>query len=76
MRIGEALSRRADLQKRIAQIGPRLQASAVVQEGGAPPEDPARLLVELGELTTELESLVTARSITRTPRAGWRTGGR
>lgn len=60
MRIGEALSRRADLQKRIAQIGARLKASAVVQEGDAPPEDPAKLLAELGELTTELEGLVTA----------------
>jgi hypothetical protein len=37
MRIGEALSRRADLQQRIAQIGARLQASAVVQEGDSRP---------------------------------------
>lgn len=64
MRIGEALSRRADLQKRIAQIGPRLQASAVVQEGDSPPEDPARLLAELDELTAELETLVTAINLT------------
>ena len=56
MRIGEALSKRADIQKRIAQLGPRLQASAVVQEGDTPPEDPARLLAELDELTAELET--------------------
>jgi hypothetical protein len=64
MRIGEALSRRADLQKRIAQIGPRVQASAVVQEGDSPPEDPARLLAELDELTGELETLITAINLT------------
>ena len=64
MRIGEALSRRADLQKRIAQIGSRLQASAVVQEGDSPPEDPSRLLAELDELTAELETLITAINLT------------
>jgi hypothetical protein len=64
MRIGEALSKRADVQKRIAQIGARLQASAVVQEGDAPPEDPSRLLVELDELARELEALITAINLT------------
>jgi hypothetical protein len=47
MRLGEALTNRADLQKRIAQLGARLQASGVVQEGDVPPEDPAALLAEL-----------------------------
>lgn len=64
MRLGEALGRRADLQKRIAQIGSRLQASALVQEGDQPPEDPARLLAELDELTAELERLITAINLT------------
>jgi hypothetical protein len=64
VRIGEALSRRGDVQKRIAQLGSRLQASAVVQEGDSPPEDPAGLLAELGELATELETLITAINLT------------
>jgi hypothetical protein len=38
MTLGEALTNRADLQKRIAQLASRLQASGVVQEGDAPPE--------------------------------------
>jgi hypothetical protein len=64
MRIGDALSKRADVQKRIAQIGARLRASAVVQEGDAPPEDPSRLLAELDELTAELETLITRINLT------------
>src|SRR5262249_46862723 len=48
MRLGEALARRSDLQKRIAQLTGRLQASAVVQEGDVPPEDPGALLRDLG----------------------------
>jgi hypothetical protein len=64
VRIGEALSKRADVQKRIAQLGARLQASAVVQEGDSPPEDPARLLAELNELTAELEVLITTINLT------------
>ena len=71
MRIGEALSKRADIQKRIAQLGPRLQASAVVQEGDTPPEDPAKLLAELGELAAELEGLITRINLTN---AGSRLG--
>ena len=64
MKIGEALARRADLQKRIAQIGARLQASAVVQEGDSPPEDPSLLLAELNKLAAELEQLITAINLT------------
>ena len=64
MTLGEALTNRADRQKRIAQFASRLQASGVVQEGDAPPEDPAQLLAELGELTSELERLITAINLT------------
>lgn len=60
MRLGEALTNRADLQKRIAQLGSRLQASGVVQEGDVPPEDPAELLGELDIATAELERLIAA----------------
>jgi hypothetical protein len=39
MKLGDALNRRADLKARIQQLPGRLAASAVVQEGDAPPED-------------------------------------
>jgi uncharacterized protein DUF6847 len=64
MRLGEALTRRADLQKRIAQLTGRLQASAVVQEGDAPPEDPTTLLRDLDEMSQELERLIAAINLT------------
>ena len=64
MTLGEALTNRADLQKRVAQLASRLQASGVVQEGDSPPEDPAQLLAELAELTSELERLITAINLT------------
>jgi hypothetical protein len=47
MKLGDALNRRADLKARIQQLPGRLAASAVVQEGDAPAEDPAALLDEL-----------------------------
>jgi hypothetical protein len=64
MRLGEALARRADLQKRIAQLTGRLQASAVVQEGDAPPEDPNALLRDLEEMSDELERLIARINLT------------
>jgi Family of unknown function (DUF6847) len=64
MKLGEALAVRSDLQKRIAQIASRLQGSAVVQEGDTPPEDPAGLLRELGEMSDQLEHLIAAINLT------------
>ena len=64
MKLGEALAIRSDLQKRIAQLANRLQASAVVQEGDSPPEDPAALLRDLDAMSTELETLITAINLT------------
>ena len=64
VKLGEALTMRADLQKRIAQLTGRIQASAVVQEGDTPPEDPTRLLDELLQMSTELERLITAVNLT------------
>jgi len=58
MIVGEALTRRADLQKRVGQIQDRLQASALVQEGDEPPESPDELLAELGAVCDELEELI------------------
>jgi hypothetical protein len=64
VKLGEALAQRSDLQKRIAQLAGRLQASAMVQEGDSPPEDPSQLLDELQKLTAELEGLITAINLT------------
>lgn len=57
MIIGEALNRRSDLQKRIAQLRERLGASVLAQEGEEPPESPQALLEELDSLCEELQSL-------------------
>jgi hypothetical protein len=56
--LGEGLSRRADLQKRVAQLEDRLRASALVQEGEQPPERPEELIAELGSICDELERLI------------------
>lgn len=58
MKLAEALILRADYQKRIAQLQPRLTRSARVQEGEAPPENPQALLTELETLTAELTRLI------------------
>jgi hypothetical protein len=56
--IGEALNRRSDLQKRVAQLQERLRASVLVQEGDEPPESPQDLLAELDSLCGELQDLI------------------
>lgn len=56
--IGEALSRRSDLRKRIAQLQDRLRGSVLVQEGDEPPESPELLLAELEGNCIELERLI------------------
>lgn len=58
MKIAEALSLRADLQKRIAQLKDRLIANAKVQEGDRVSEDPQALLKELSENICALEELI------------------
>jgi len=64
MIVGEALSHRADLQKRVGQIEDRLQASALVQDGDKPPEDPEELLTELGSLFDALQELIAKINLT------------
>lgn len=58
MKLGEALTRRSDLQTRMAELRNRLTASARVQEGDKPHEDPAALLNEFDAVADELEQLV------------------
>ena len=58
MKLATALSERADLQKRISELGTRLNNNAKVQEGEKPSEDPMELLRELGECFSRLEELI------------------
>lgn len=58
MKLGEALQRRSDNQKRMSELQTRIVRSAVVQEGEKPPEDPAQLLAELDRLHADTLSLV------------------
>lgn len=64
MKLAEALSLRADLQKRLAQLRERLVNNAKVQEGELPSEDPIELLTELDTSIAQLEQLI--RNINRT----------
>ena len=59
MKLAQALTERADLQKRIAQLRVRLLRNAKVQEGEQPAEQPDALLAELDALTEQLETLIT-----------------
>ena len=58
MKLATALSERADLQRRISELGVRLNNNAKVQEGEAPAEQPADLLRELDSCITRLEELI------------------
>ena len=58
MKLATALSERADLQRRISELGVRLNNNAKVQEGEKPAEDPAALLAELDACIARLEELV------------------
>ena len=58
MKVGEALQRRSDNQKRMTDLQNRIVRCAVVQEGDKPPEDPAQLLAELDRLHAETLSYV------------------
>ena len=57
MKLAEALSIRADLQRRISQLKSRLKDSSKIQEGDTPAEDVNDLYKELGDCLTQLEEL-------------------
>ena len=52
MKLAEALSIRADLQRRISQLKSRLKDSSKIQEGDTPAEDVNDLYKELGDCLT------------------------
>ena len=60
MKLATALSERADLQRRISDLGVRLNNNAKTQEGEKPAEDPEGLLKELDECLVRLEKLIAA----------------
>ena len=64
MKLAEALSLRADLQRRIAALRERLKQNARVQEGDSPAEDPEELLGELSAATDDLEGLMASINLT------------
>ena len=64
MKLAEALSERADIQKRIQQLRSRLRRNALVQEGEKPAEDPHALLEEYGRLCERYEELIRRTNLT------------
>ncbi len=58
VKLAAALSERADLQRRISELGVRLNNNAKVQEGEKPSEDPQKLLNELDVCLKRLEELI------------------
>ncbi len=58
MKLAEALTARADLQRRIEQLRARVTANARYQEGEEPAEDAAALLVEADAALTRLRDLI------------------
>ena len=64
MKLAEALSIRADLQKRVAQLKERIKESAKVQEGDEPCDNVEELYKELDDVLVQLEDLVYRINIT------------
>ena len=64
MKLANALSERADVQKRLQQLAVRMNNNAKVQEGQKPAEDPNALLKELDALCSRQETLVAAINLT------------
>lgn len=58
MKLSEALALRADLNKRIADLGARMVANATVQEGSEPAEDANALLAQSEAMALQLQTLI------------------
>ena len=61
MKLATALTERSDLQRRIIELGNRLNHNAKVMEGDTPAEDPAELLKELDRDIARLQELIAKR---------------
>lgn len=64
MKLATALSERADLQKKLSELGIRLNQNAKVQEGEEPSEAPQELLAELDRIEGRLEELIAKINLT------------
>lgn len=58
MKLAEALSTRADLQRKVLQLKERILRNAKIQVGEKPAEDPNELLAELDQTSKELVVLI------------------
>jgi hypothetical protein len=66
MKLAEALSIRADLQKKVSQLKERLKGNVKIQEGDVPAEDPKELFEELENNLAQLEDLIYRINLTNT----------
>lgn len=64
MKLATALLERADLQKKLSELGTRLNQNAKVQEGEKPSEAPEELLAELNRIVDRLEELIAKINLT------------
>ncbi|MCM1056896.1 MAG: DIP1984 family protein [Firmicutes bacterium] len=64
MKLATALSERADLQKKLSELGTRLNQNARVQQGEKPSEDPKELMQELERILSRLEELIARINLT------------
>lgn len=64
MKLATALLERADLQKRLSEIGVRLNNNSKVQEGEEPSESPEELMEELDRTVGRMEELITRINLT------------
>ena len=58
MKLAEALSLRADLQKRVAQLKQRLKDNVKIEQGDSTIENPENLFAELDRSLVKLEELI------------------
>jgi hypothetical protein len=58
MKLAEALLLRADMQTRLTNLQDRIKASAVVQKGDKPLEDPQKLLREAVGVMAQLQEII------------------
>lgn len=64
MKLAAALSERSELQKRLSELGNRLNNNSKVQEGEEPSESPEELMEELNRVTDRMEELITKINLT------------
>lgn len=64
MKLATALSERADLQKKLSELGIRLNNNAKVQEGEEPSESPEELMEELDRIVGRMEELISRINLT------------